>query len=246
MNHRTVVACLLAISLTPAIAVAGGGQKFTDEFGIESCTFKSSGTNPYFMLKPGRQLRYSNAACVANGDCDELEELVITVLFEERDITFKSDDEQLMTVRTRVVEERETADGQLKEISRNYFAECEGTGDVFYFGEDVDIYENGKVVSHDGAWLAGKRQAQPGIIMPGGAFLLGARYYQELAPNIALDRAEHVRMDLEVKVPAGQFEDCVRIHETTPLEPTDLSKKTYCPETGLIIDGDLQLVSVVE
>lgn len=245
MYYRAIIACLVAVSLTPAIADAND-KKFTDEFSIESCRFKSSGANPYFLLKPGRQLHYSNAACVASGKCDELEELVITVLFEERDITFRSDDDQLMTVRARIVQERETANGQLKEISRNYYAECEGTRDVFYFGEDVDIYQNGKVVSHDGAWLAGRQRAQPGIIMPGGAFLLGARYYQELAPNVALDRAEHVRMDLEVAVPAGRFEDCVLIHETTPLEPTNLSKKTYCPKTGLIIDGDLRLVSVVE
>jgi len=39
------------------------------------------------------------------------------------------------------VEEREEVDGELKEISRNFFAICREHGDVFYFGEEVDIRE---------------------------------------------------------------------------------------------------------
>ena len=29
------------------------------------------------------------------------------------------------------------------------------TGDVYYFGEDVDNYKNGKVVDYESAWRAG-------------------------------------------------------------------------------------------
>lgn len=82
--------------------------------------------------------------------------------------------------------------------------------------------------------------------MEGGAFLLGARYFQESAPGVALDRAEHVAMDLEIEVKAGEFDDCVKIVETTPLERGSVSTKFYCPGTGLVIDGDLQLAAVVE
>lgn len=245
MNYRAIAILTLAAASTPIGIAAAGDRPVTDEFGIERCKFKSTGANPYFILKPGRELHFSNAACVAKGECDEVEELIVNVLVEERDITFTTDDRRRMTVRTRVVEERETANGNLKEVSRNYFAECKGTGDIYYFGEEVDIYENGVVVSHDGAWLAGQQKAQPGIIMPGGAFLLGSRYYQELAPDVALDRAEHVAMDLEVSVPAGKFDDCVKIRETTPLDTASVSIKVYCPGTGLVIDGDARLQSVV-
>ena len=78
--------------------------------------------------------------------------------------------------------ERETADGELVEISRNYFAICRPSNSVFYFGEDVNIYENGEVVSHEGAWLAGVNGAREGMIMP-GTVLIGARYFQEIAPE---------------------------------------------------------------
>ena len=60
--------------------------------------------------------------------------------------------------------------------------------DVFYFGEEVDDYKDGKIVDHGGAWRADNDNSKAGIIMP-GTVLLGARHYQEIAPN-AMDRAE--------------------------------------------------------
>jgi Concanavalin A-like lectin/glucanases superfamily len=55
-----------------------------------------------------------------------LGELTITVLNETKMVD---------GVETRVVEERETKGGKLKEVSRNYFAISKRTNDVFYFGE---------------------------------------------------------------------------------------------------------------
>jgi hypothetical protein len=100
-------------------------------------------------------------------------------------------------------------------------------------------------VSHDGAWLAGKNGAKPGIIMP-GTVLLGSRYFQEVAPGVALDQAEHTAMGLHVSVPAGNFSGCLEATETTPLEPGSESTKVYCPDVGLVIDGDLELSEIVE
>jgi hypothetical protein len=147
------------------------------------------------------------------------------------------------TIRTRVVQDFETVDGKLEEISRNFFAICQPKRDVYYFGEEVDIYEDGRIVNHEGAWLAGRRGAQPGIIMPDAAFLLGSRYFQEMAPDVAMDRAEHVANDLEIDVPAGFMEDCVQVNETTPLEP-GVSTKIYCPGKGLVRDGELELIAI--
>jgi hypothetical protein len=236
-----MMACGLVLALIPAAAAAG---PFTDEFPVETCKFQTTGANPFFILKPGRQLHFSNQACVDAGECDELEELVITVLNQTRVVTLR-DDGKTRNITTRVVREVERADGELTEISRNFFAQCTGTQDIYYFGEEVDIFGDGKIVSHEGAWLAGRNRAEPGIIMPGGAFLLGSRYFQEIAPGVALDRAEHIGVDLEVEVPAGEFDDCVKVKETTPLE-TGASFKTYCPGVGLVIDGDSELEGVFE
>lgn len=245
--QRSLLLGTAALLFAPhPFAAAEEEPEFTTEFPVEECQFRSTGRNPYFTLKPGRQLYLSNVRTrCEDGECEDLEELWITVLDETRNVRIEDDGERRW-ITTRVVEEVETADGELVEISRNYFAECSGTQDVYYFGEDVDIYENGRVVSHDGAWLAGRRRAEPGVIMPGGAFLLGARYFQEIAPGVALDRAEHVADDLEIEVPAGNFDDCVEIEETTPLEPDSVGSKTYCPGTGLMNDGDLELISVFQ
>jgi hypothetical protein len=242
MTGKTLLVSALVLALVPFAGLAQD-DGFTDEFPLETCWFRSWGHNPYFTLKPGRQLHFSNLACVTEGECDELEEVWITVLRETRWIRLEIDGRRRY-VRTRVVEEREMVDGELAEISRNFFAECKHTQDVYYFGEDVDIFEDGEIVSHDGAWLVGEDGARPGIVMPGGAFLLGSRYFQEVAPGVAMDRAEHVAMGLEIEVPAGEFENCVEVEETTPLDPDEEGSKTYCPGTGLVIDEELELVSV--
>jgi hypothetical protein len=239
---KPILLIAAASILLPGIAIAASEPAFTDDFDLENCRFASDGGNPYFILKPGRQAYFSNYRCVQSGECEELEELWITVR-GTRDISLW-DDGKKRVIQTRVVEEKETADGELVEISRNFFASCLPNRDVYYFGEDVDIYEDGEIVSHDGAWRAGRHGAEPGIIMPESAFIIGQRYFQELAPDVALDRAEHVAIDLEVEVPAGVFEDCVNVIETTPLEPGSESSKTYCPGVGLVADGELELVSV--
>src|SRR5215211_3697935 len=132
------------------------------------------GRNPFFILEPNYPL------VLGGEDAGEAAQLTITVLNETREVN---------GTQTRVIEERESVGGELVEISRNFFATCEETNNVFYFGEEVDIYENGMIVDHEGAWLAGEGTNRAGIIMP-GTILLGARYYQEIAPSVALDRAE--------------------------------------------------------
>jgi len=195
-------------------------KKWTDSFGQESCTFSSVGGNRFFILEPGHQLVLESRTA----------KVVITVLDETKKIG---------SIETRVVEEREEEDGQLKEVSRNFFAVCKEHGDVFYFGEDVDDYEDGKIVGHSGAWRADRKDSRAGIIMP-GTVLLGARHYQEIAPN-AMDRAEIISDDVTMTTPAGTFKNCIRVEETSGLDPNDKCYKTYAPGVGLIQDEDLLL-----
>jgi hypothetical protein len=209
---------------------AEGAAEFTVEFFIDDCTFATTGSNPLFPLEPGFQQ-------VLEGEEDgEVIMARATVLDE----TYVVDG-----VECRVFEEYETVDGELEEISRNYMAYCVETGSVFYFGEHVDIYEDGAVVSHDGEWLAGENGAEPGIIMP-GTILLGSRYQQETAPGVAMDRGEVVAMDLTVETEAGTFTDCVQINDSSPLDPGAEDIKVYCPGIGNVIDEDLELVEFTD
>lgn len=234
---------MLILSLLASLAAQAGEPAFTDTFPLKSCHFTPNEGNAYFPLSPGRQLYYTNARCLAKGDCEELEELWITTEFQTRRITLGSGKHRRQVL-ARVIEERETEDGELKEISRNYFASCAPARDVYYFGEEVDIYEDGEIVSSDGAWLAGRNGATPGIIMPDSGFLLGTRYVQENAPGIAEDRAEHVANGLQLTLPAGTFKGCIKTSETSPLDNGAVSVKFYCPGVGLVVDNDLELAAI--
>ena len=51
-------------------------------------------------------------------------------------------------------------------------------------------------------------------------------------------------MGLRVRTAVGTFEDCVKVLETTPLEPGAESEKIYCPGVGLVQDDELKLVDI--
>jgi hypothetical protein len=202
-----------------------GENEYTASFRAEDCTFSSTGRNPFFILEPNYQL------VLRGEDAGEVAELTITVLNETREVN---------DTQTRVIEERESVGGELVEISRNFFAICEETNSVFYFGEEVDIYENGMIVGHEGAWLAGQDANQAGMIMP-GTILLGARYYQEIAPSVAVDRAEIIDMGEAIQTPSGDFTDTLITRETTALEPDVVELKYYAAGIGLIQEENLKL-----
>ncbi len=221
MIMRTFQYILTAAAiLVFSTACAQGDSAWQKEFGISNCNLLTTGRNQYFILEPGHQL-------VLEGDDEKVQ---ITVLDETKTVD---------GVITRVVEEKEWKDGKLHEISRNYFAMCEQTKDVFYFGEDVDDYEDGKVVKHGGAWLAGTAGNRAGLIMPGTP-KVGMKYYQEIAPGVAMDRAEIVSLDETCKTPAGTFSKCMKVKESNPLEAEE-EYKYYAPGIGLIRDEDLVL-----
>jgi hypothetical protein len=226
-----VLATLFAMLAAPGPAAAQ--PQFTTEFRLEHCTWSDEGRNAYFSLEPGDVL------VLAGEDDGETEEVRIAVLGQTQMVAFSAGGRR-HRVRARVIEERETVDGELVEVSRNFFARCRETDDVYYFGEDVDIYEDGEVVSHDGAWRAGRNGARPGLIMP-ATYLLGSRYFQEIAPGVALDRADHTAMGLTIRTPAGTFRNCVEVTETSPLD-SGASVKRYCPGVGLVFDSGIELV----
>ena len=215
-----------ALAVAGLVAILAGDaqakEPFAKEFPVEQGELVSTGRNPYFILEPGYTL-------FLEGDG---EQLTITVLDEIRKIG---------DVETRVVEERETKDGRLVEVSRNYFAISRRTNDVYYFGEEVDMYKKGKVSSHDGAWVSGANGARFGLIMPGTP-AVGARYYQEVAPGVAMDRAEIVGTTEVLRTPAGEFTGGLKVFETTPLEPWAREHKYYAPGIGLAQEGGLKLV----
>ena len=230
LSFGTIALIIASFLLLGGNAAAQEEPQFTTEYRLQDCNFQTRGTNPYFILQPEYH-------AVLEGEQDGTTSRVeISVLRTIKRIFLPG----IGMITTRVVRERHYEDDELVELSKNYFSVCEKTNDIYYFGEAVNIYHPDGTITHEGAWLAGAPDAdglaQPGIIMP-GTFLLGARYYQEIADGIALDRAVHTEMNVQITVPAGTFNKCVRVVETTPLEPGAQSLKVYCPGIGLVKDG---------
>jgi len=229
MNTSTLLRCLAALTLTASLTIhaadknANAERPWCDIFSVNKADLADTGKNPYFFLVPGYRLFFEHGK----------DKLVISVLNETKEVD---------GVKTRVVEERETKDGKLVEVSRNYFAMSRTTGDVYYFGEDVDIYKDGKLIRHEGAWLAGVNGAKFGLMMPGRPEV-GDRYYQELAPGVAMDRAEVISLREQFTTPAKTFERCLRVRESSALE-RGVEDKLYAHGVGLIKDGKLVLVGI--
>jgi hypothetical protein len=157
------------------------------------------------------------------------------------EITVPGDTEMVAGVNTRVLVETEFEDGELIEVSRNFFAQA-ADGTVCYFGEDVDNFEDGVLVNHDGAWRAGENGNLPGIIMPGEPEV-GMVFQQESAPGIAEDQAEVIAFGEEIDVPAGMFSDTVTMEDCNPLEDDPKDLKVYVDGIGLAIDETEELIS---
>lgn len=257
---------LVGVLFVSAMAVSQAANlkniEITDEFPWERCADSvglvnscvDADCNPYLPLIVGRVQELDNSAC---DDCDEFEAVRVSIL-DETDIV----NGQIV----RILEEREWVgefgeEPELAEVSRNFVVMCPNTQDVFYFGEDVcldpedeDASDVAPYAGHydcsleelaygpDGAWRAGLGGDEPGLLFPGGTFLLNATYFQELAAS-ALDWA----MNMEAGLSAAGFDDCVLVLDRNLLEDPkskeDGDEKVYCPGIGIVQDEELELMS---
>ena len=185
--------------------------------------FTLASTNAFFPLGVGSRWEFEGKEAGA------LIRLEVTVLDQTEDVG---------GVTTRVLEEVEYADGDTIEVSRNFYAEA-SDGTVCYFGEDVDIYENGQVVSHDGAWRADAAGNWPGIIMPADP-RPGLTFQMEGAPGVAEDQGT-IKSSGRIRVGAGSFGETIRVKEFNPLDG-GRGSKVFAKGVGLVIDGPVELV----
>jgi hypothetical protein len=226
LNRRIITALLIfgLFGVGVATLSCAAEAKFQDTFNVEKTTMADKGSNTYMVLKPGYKLILT----------DGKDSLTITVLDETKTVD---------GVRTRIVEERETKGGKLDEVSRNYFAIDKASGDIYYFGEDVDMYDaDGKVTGHEGGWPSGLNDAKFGLMMPAKP-RPGSRYYQEMAPKVAMDRGEVVSTSETVKVPIGTFKNCLKTTESSSLE-SGVEDKLFAPGVGLLKDGSFKLTKI--
>jgi hypothetical protein len=142
----------------------------------------------------------------------------------------------------RIVQETEFEGGRLSEISRNFFAQADD-GSVYYFGEIVDTYDNGQIVDHEGSWLVGGATdpndpvttadaPSPTLFMPANPEPGDTFKQEDLLPIV--DETDTIRRVGEtVSTPAGRMKDCLRVLETSALDPAP-ETKWYAPGLGAV------------
>lgn len=190
--------------------------------------------NPWFSLPVGLKLEYE-------GETEDGTETV--------EIEITGDTRAIMGITALVYRDRVFVDDELVEDTRDYLAQ-DDDGNVWYLGEDVDNYENGRIDNHDGAWLAGKDDAKPGYWLPGNP-RVGDEYRQEFSPGEAEDVGEVVSLNATVNNDLDTYTNCLKTKDTSTLEPRVEEFKYYCKKVHTLVleenpddDERVELVSI--
>jgi hypothetical protein len=220
MDIRIAIAVMV---LASAAGLSGTARHARAGEAVNPADFSAVVDNQLFPLSTLRVLEYAGE----EQDSDTGETIatrgVITILPDRQ--------RTIAGVQVLVARDEAFADGELVESTLDYFAQHRD-GTVYYFGEDVDNYEDGRLVDHEGSWLAGDGQNLPGIFMP-AAPAVGARFDQERAPGIAEDHSTVLETGLTVTVPAGDFTGCIKTEDVDPIGNAS-EHKWYCPAVGLV------------
>jgi len=132
-------ALLMAAALLIPLSASGDPKPKAWNPTIIPSDFSTNVDNPYFPLPEGRKLLYRGETR------DGTETLEIEVTGRTKNV---------MGVRTVVMIERHALNGEIVEISENWFAQHRD-GSVWYFGEFSQNFEGGQPVSSEGSWEAG-------------------------------------------------------------------------------------------
>src|SRR5262245_10820583 len=220
-------AALVAVA---AVFAAGGGARASIPAGPPVFTTPLDIDNPYFPVVPG-------AVKVSRGK-DGSDRTTVVELFraDTRDFVVGA-----ATVKCRALQETEFEDGELAEISVNWFAQSDDGG-VWYFGEVVDEYDEGAVSGHGGSWLVGgpgggdpaetMTVASPALVMPGNAEV-GDEFRPEDLPDGSVEVGTVARLGRKVRTPAGMFDDCLEVAELH-LPSGERETKWYAPGQGVV------------
>jgi hypothetical protein len=235
--RRAAVASVAAVAVAAAIGIVltltGDDDVQTRPSGDESAApyspsidpagFTTAVDNPYFPLPPGARWVYEGRVE------DGLERTVVDVTGDTRVV---------MGVTCVVVRDTVTLDGEVIEDTFDWFAQ-DADGAVWYFGEETYEYEDGEIVSTEGAWEAGVDGAQPGIAMPARP-QVGDSYRQEYYAGEAEDTAEVLSLTESATVPVGTYEDLLVTEDINPLEPEVVEHKYYARGVGPILTVQVQ------
>jgi hypothetical protein len=214
---------VLSIAVVMMIGCSDGGMG-SNPFNMpdfESAVFDDSTTinNPFTTLIPG------TAFCYKSETEDGTETNEVTVVDTDCNL-------ELAGLKTIVVRDVVRLDGVLTEDTYDFYAQ-DNDGNVWYLGEATKTCEDNMT---EGTWNADEPGAEPGIVMLADP-MPGNSYQQEFLADVAEDLGKVLRLNANVSVPYGDFEDCLKTEETTPLEPGKIEHKYYARDIAPGIGG---------
>ena len=155
-HHAAALLIALASTLGARATRPGGDPAFTDPLNITNVwqPFQPGGVKVFAGSRDGRRV------VTVDSYLDETRTFIV----------------HGQRVTCRIMQELSCEDGEIVEVSRNYFAQADH-GAVYYFGEVVDLYRDGVVSGHEGSWLVGGATlpddppetlavSDPGLILP--------------------------------------------------------------------------------
>ena len=209
----------------PSRDLPQGSERVT----LDPADFTTRIDNPYLPLRVGSRWVYRETDTTG-----ARERVVVEVTNKTKKIA--------NGITARVVRDTVSEKGEPVEVTDDWFAQ-DAEGNVWYLGEYVTNYEDGKVVDHAGSFEAGVDGAQPGIAMPADP-QPGMSYRQEYLAGEAEDEGAVVTVGEEqVEVPYGFFKDDVLMtRDRVPTEPRVQELKFYVRGIGTVLsvhtDGD--------
>jgi len=221
------------------------GEDYADDFVNPLEIGVSITPNPYLPLVQGNEWIYEGKTIDDEGE-EEIETITVNV-----------------TNRTKLIdgitciEVRDEAqvDEAAVEVTFDWYAQ-HINGDVWYCGEISQNYENfegnhpeiPELVDIDGSRKTGRDGAKPGILLP---FLpvVGDIHRQEVAWGDAEDVIKILAINETESSSLGPHAcsgDCLVTNDFTPLDSEANENKYYAPDTGLIVEIDLNTGDRVE
>ena len=114
------------------------------------------------------------------------------------------------TVDTAVIQYVAYLDGRIHEVALDWYAQADD-GSVWYFGEDVFNYEDGKVADTEGTWIAGD-ETPAAMIMPAKP-AVGDVYRPENAPEVVFEEVRVEKVNQTVPGPSGNISGAIEVSE---------------------------------
>ncbi len=162
----------------------------------------------------------------------------VTLLPGTKPIPFKG-----TTVDTAITQYVAYSDGRIHEVALDWYAQADD-GSVWYFGEDVFNFEDGKVADTKGTWIANET-TPAALIMPAKP-AVGNVYRPENAPEVVFEQVRVEKVDQTISGPSGDISGAIEVME---LHMDGTSEgKVFAPGYGEFSTGtpggDLEAVSL--